>query len=134
ARLPSTRGVGAVVWADGELSECQGGQITLQIPAAFLSSVRAVLAQIPADAPFVVLTDPAPPPRARLVWQPGQTRAATLAAPRGQPSGLTGGFVAFRLSTDGRDGGRGCEDGFLVGLSPAAMARGASAFVQRVAV
>jgi hypothetical protein len=85
--------------------------------------LTTVLRSFGESGSFVLRTDPDPHADARLVWQPGQMSAQTI-APEGSPAGLvTGGFLMVVFGPSLVDGARVLEDGFAVTLGAEAWQR-----------
>lgn len=73
------------------------------------------LEQLPPRGPFVLLTDPDPEAKARLVWKPGMP-VETIGCDDRPDVSLTGGFIAFFMSSKAVEGVHVCEDGFAISM------------------
>lgn len=80
------------------------------------------LDEIQTNAPFVLLTDPDPDAKARLVWKPSMP-VETIAIDNRPEATLTGGFVAFFVARGADEGVHVCEDGFAVNIRPKTFAK-----------
>lgn len=69
------------------------------------------------DGPFLLLTDPDPEARARLVWKPGMP-VETIALDNRPEAMLTGGFLAVFVGRRASEGVHVCEDGFALKVRP----------------
>ncbi len=76
------------------------------------------LKTMPADRAFVMITDPDPAAKSRLVWKPGMTVETMAVDPRTDAM-HTGGFFAVVPTRTGQQGAHICEDGFAVKLRAA---------------
>jgi hypothetical protein len=103
-----------------ELPRCSEHQhLYLHVDRAALPALQDLLARLPDQSPFALMTEPHPRGNARLVWKPGQDHIRAIRPSHSDSTQMTGGFVLFSLSP-GEEGGDICEDGFLVLLSPTA--------------
>ncbi len=112
----SLLGTTALATARGLYARRQRHQVHVHLPddrAATLLKKR--LEALPARGPFVLLTDPDPEAKARLVWKPGMP-VETIGSENRPEASLTGGFVAFFMSSKAVEGVHVCEDGFAVSM------------------
>ncbi|MBX7105166.1 MAG: hypothetical protein K1X57_13880 [Gemmataceae bacterium] len=108
----------AVATTRGLTARRQRNQLHLYVhDERYLQHLEKRLAQVP-PGPIVLLTDPDPEAKARLVWKPGMA-VETVAVDNRPEAVLTGGFVAFLPSTAAEEGAHVCEDGFVIKLRPA---------------
>ncbi len=91
----------------------QSDKLALRIDGRALSDLRELLAPLPPEAAFALLTAADGQANARLVYRPGQGGPEAIAPPDSAGSRVTGGFVAVVPSPD-RQGGEAFEDGFVV--------------------
>ncbi|HEU4728700.1 MAG TPA: hypothetical protein VFT22_12440 [Kofleriaceae bacterium] len=112
ARLPRASAPGVRVSASGE-------RVTLSARRSELPAWEDRLAQIPAQAPFALLTGPDPGADGCLVWVPGQKQVEVIAPPGSDAARICGSFLVF-VPGQAEVGGKVLEDGFALELTDAA--------------
>jgi hypothetical protein len=112
----SLLGTTPIATARGLYSRRQRNQVHIHLPDDRAATVlKRRLEQLPARGPFVLLTDPDPEAKARLVWKPGMP-VETIGSDNRPEASLTGGFIAFLMSSRAVEGVHVCEDGFAISM------------------
>ncbi|OWK46324.1 hypothetical protein FRUB_00023 [Fimbriiglobus ruber] len=75
---------------------------------------KSILAQMPAEGGFALLTDPDPSANAQMVWYPSNVEPQATIDENSDGSRVTGGFVAFLYGPEIPEGARLQEDGFVL--------------------
>jgi hypothetical protein len=102
--------------ARGMYARRQRNQVHVHLPDERAATIlQKRLEQLPARGPFVLLTDPDPEAKARLVWKPGMP-VETIGSDGRPDASLTGGFIAFHMSSKAVEGVHVCEDGFAISM------------------
>jgi len=99
----------------------EGNEVRLTLPREAPALLTRELPKVPAKMPLCLLTTVDASADALLVWHPGQTAPAAIAAPGAGGTRLGGAFCAF-LSEQTADYAQLFEDGYLVLLTDATWA------------
>ncbi|MFL5329235.1 MAG: hypothetical protein ACJ8C4_10000 [Gemmataceae bacterium] len=104
------------VRASGIFTRRHRGQVHIHaVDERALDRLDAAIKALPAPGAFVMITDPDPAAKGRLVWKPGTSVEAVTSDPRPDAM-MTGSFFAMVPTRSGPEGAHICEDGFAVKL------------------
>jgi hypothetical protein len=117
ASYPAVRGVGAVACLTGGRDGERG--LLVEFAPHVCDELRCLL--VASKGPVAVPTQPAPRAQ-RLYWEPAGAAPRLVELGQQASTSVTGGFVAFRPTSDGAEGAGVLEDGFVVELTDASRA------------